>query len=808
LAKQRYRHFLLEATVHTAPPSRPSIPRGDKKPDRNREEHARKLLAQLSRLAEASAKTAAERGDLGFSHLNGQLVEISGESGYELPVESLESTRHNVELVGVKTVDDATIATVFFPDGTLPVLENKVQQYANEDVPPKSGTNNAPPKPKNDKLVSAISGVRMRRLRGAWCDADAACPEAGVDCRLELWIRAGDAPDELAAALVQEARLHGIVLSDKFLAFQDYLVVNVVTSLTKLAHSQLFSQAVAEIRRSQEPADFFTQMTAREQRSWHADLEDRLTHVPSDCYVTVLDSGITSGHPLFRGMLHPDDCHTVEESWGTHDTHRHGTLQAGLAVFGDLTRPLAKNSAVVVRHSLESVKLIAPEDALQQNENFGLETQQAVALVEIQRPNIPRRVFCLSVTGKNIPDQGRPTAWSSAVDRMCFEDGRLFLISAGNRSRERVAEPRSEMLDQVQDPGQAWNALTVGAYTRKTKLTPELAKFGQVLARAGTLCPSSTTSEGWRSDYPIKPEIVMEGGNYFVAPASDPDTPDCLQLVSTSPLAGTGRLFGAHGDTSAAAALASRLAARIWAKYPSLRAESVRAILVHSARWQPAMLEHLHDNNMESLLRNYGYGVPNGELALSSLQHSATMIYEGGLEVRKSNSSIAFHTLPWPADFLVDLGALEVRLRVTLSYYVEPRPGPRISDGRHSFHSHKLRFSFRRPGEDQHTFEQRVSTQYVDQSVSQWMLGHHRYRMAVHSDVWTGEARRAAERGSIAVWPSLGWWGKNRGPEVREVPYSLLISLETDDEEVNLAAAVESAISVFQETAVGISIDS
>lgn len=72
---------------------------------------------------------------------------------------------------------------------------------------------------------------------------------------------------------------------------------------------------------------------------------------------------------------------------------------------------------------------------------------------------------------------------------------------------------------------------------------------------------------------------------------ADPDyIDDALQLLSASKDFTTGNPLTSFGDTSAATALASRLAARVWSKYPNLRAETVRALLVHSAEWTPAMI--------------------------------------------------------------------------------------------------------------------------------------------------------------------------------------------------------------------------
>jgi hypothetical protein len=64
------------------------------------------------------------------------------------------------------------------------------------------------------------------------------------------------------------------------------------------------------------------------------------------------------------------------------------------------------------------------------------------------------------------------------------------------------------------------------------------------------------------------------------------------------------------------------------------------------------------------------------------------------------------HQLPWPTDALAALGEVPVRLRVTLSYFVEPNPSSRGWTGRYVYPSHG-----RRPEDSVETFRQRINTQ-------------------------------------------------------------------------------------------------
>ncbi|ENY3730683.1 hypothetical protein A3N51_05560 [Enterobacter kobei] len=91
--------------------------------------------------------------------------------------------------------------------------------------------------------------------------------------------------------------------------------------------------------------------------------------------------------------------------------------------------------------------------------------------------------------------------------------------------------PASPSPNQIHDPGQAWNALTIGAYTTKT--TQDEPEF-QPVAAEGSLSPFTSTYTLWDSVWPLKPDVVFEGGN---AGANDAfaDCFDCLDISSPPP---------------------------------------------------------------------------------------------------------------------------------------------------------------------------------------------------------------------------------------------------------------------------------
>ena len=167
----------------------------------------------------------------------------------------------------------------------------------------------------------------------------------------------------------------------------------------------------------------------------------------------------------------------------------------------------------------------------------------------------------------------------------------MFIVAAGNikGQDEWRKYPASNEAISIHDPGQSWNALTVGAFTNKTRLTDPDLKGQMPIASAGGLSPFSSTSLMWeRKKWPVKPDIVLEGGNVARADDGFISEHDDLSILSTGHEP-TKRQFDYINATSAATAQAAWMAARIQATYPEAWPETVRGLLVHSAQWTETM---------------------------------------------------------------------------------------------------------------------------------------------------------------------------------------------------------------------------
>jgi hypothetical protein len=500
---------------------------------------------------------------------------------------------------------------------------------------------------------------------------------------------------------------------------------------------------------------------------------------------------------------------TCHPKWGKADSKNgggHGTSMAGLVLYGNLYNALETSNTIYLNHKLESVKIL-PDQGENDRKLYGAITKEAVSRAIISNP-IRQRVICMPVTSPG-DNKGVPSSWSAAVDQICFEFQQLMVIPIGNiRGNIMLSEyPNLNDVSQAENPSQAWNALVVGAYTDKVNIVdPRYAKY-QTIASAGDLSPRSRTSLLWADKWPIRPDVTFEGGNLATDDANSPGMDlDELQLLTTY-YQPNKRLFNLSGDTSAATALCSYMAARIWAKHPEYWAETVRALIVHSAEWTPAMRSNLPKNPTQSkkvsiLLRRYGYGVPNLERALLSSKNDLTMICEdqlqpfhkedgkGSVKTKEMN----LHILPWPKEELEKLREAKVEMRVTLSYFIEPNPGERGWENKHSYASYGLRLAVKRSTETLAAFRKRINKQEqeTEENVtssgsgdSGWFLGEKTWnRGSIHSDIWEGTAAELAQKDSIGIYPVSGWWKYNPRWEGwnKTARYTLIVSIRVVDE--------------------------
>lgn len=92
---------------------------------------------------------------------------------------------------------------------------------------------------------------------------------------------------------------------------------------------------------------------------------------------------------------------------------------------------------------------------------------------------------------------------------------RLFVLSAGNTEGELAwsTYPASPTTNGIRDPGQAWNSINRWRLHQQDSITELDAQHYEPIAPTGGLSPYTTTGAGWSNAWPLKPDVVFEGGN-------------------------------------------------------------------------------------------------------------------------------------------------------------------------------------------------------------------------------------------------------------------------------------------------------
>ncbi len=321
----------------------------------------------------------------------------------------------------------------------------------------------------------------------------------------------------------------------------------------------------------------------------------------------------------------------------------------------------------------------------------------------------------------------------------------------------------------------------------------------------------------------MKPDVVFEGGN------AAKDSFGAVWMRSLRLLTAHHqpheRLFDTANATSAATALAARMAAHIRAAYPDFWPETVRALMVHSAEWTEAMRREFLPNRNPTkqdylnLVRSCGFGVPDTNRALWSATDSLTLIAQERIQPFRCEGQgnqpkagdMNLHRLPWPAQELEALGGAQVEMRVTLSYFIEPNPSRRGVRSRYRYESHALRFDIKRPLEAEASFRARNNVEARSgeedrenpESDPNWLIGpQNRHKGSLHSDIWRGPAIELAARNVLAVFPATGWW-KTRTRQQRyndQARYTLVVSIRAPEIGVDLytpvAEQIDAAVAV------------
>ncbi len=372
--------------------------------------------------------------------------------------------------------------------------------------------------------------------------------------------------------------------------------------------------------------------------------------------VVVLDTGLTTGHPLLSAAVGDAQCFLPGET-SAHDENGHGTQVAGLALYGDFESSLS-SGAFVPELLLFSGKILDKD-----NENTtGFVENHIEEAVRYFVKHYKCRVFNLSFGDSNKPYLGGHLKGLSVVlDTLSRELGVLFVVSSGNHRIVNESPDRLEWRDNYPDylmgdawkiiePASALNVLTVGSLARHNQTwnsqSHQLDPSEVPIAQPDQ--PSPFTRCGFSVDGAIKPELVAHGGNWAINIRAGhllSDRSAGLGVISTNNDFARGTLFAVDTGTSMSAPQIAHLAGCIIREHPDADANLVRALLCLNAV-MPEPSQEMIDRNKQ-FRRVCGYGQVQEASLYRSLENSVTLVAGEVIEDKKHH----FYEIPIPEEF-------------------------------------------------------------------------------------------------------------------------------------------------------------
>lgn len=801
------KHFKLNQSADKKSFRSPSNGRGNSKfPPRDSKVHGEYLRYKFVDLWEkAEEKQVVSFGDKEYLYM-----EIIAEKDFELDVAGLDNRNIGTKLLNSRQeeLDDGTVlqkATIRVEKQKRNYFLKYFNEYINEKTPKD--------KPKHESLLAPIEDFQIAIVESFWVGDKDWMPSAETNEKkwCEVWLN--DISESQEELIKERLREMEILHKERLLKFPERNILIANVSFYDIEEILTLIPFVTEIRKTVEVKPIILELDLEDKEALADDILERLNYDnQNDVYTTILDTGLNNGHPLLEVICPDEDTYSYFSYYDPNDNSfdGHGTGMAGIILYGDLTEILTGVEQVIINHGIESVKIL-PDTGENDEDSYADIMAQSVSQVEINNPS-RLRIFCMAVTAsKYYINDGTPSLWSAKIDQLAYGESeeeykRLFIVSAGNIRDEILKSqyPYKNKTEAVEDPAQSWNALSVGAYIETHSLDKEN------LGKKGELSPFSRTSYLWDKHWPMKPDIVLDGGTTVVSDDDKTYTYEGSSLITTSN--DLSRYYDITHATSSATALASRMASIIRAEYPSIWPESVRGLIIHSAEWTDELKEQFLPNknstkksDLYELMRICGYGVPSLHKAKDTMNNRVNMIIEGSLQPYMLDGStkakdMDLYELPWPKEQLLALENTPVKLKVTLSYFIEPSPGERGWNRKFTYQSHGLRFDLN-GSQSREEFEARINKNARDElsggnSPIDWRIGTKNRRVgSIISDVWETTASELALSNIIGIFPVTGWWKTRRqlGKYNNIARYSLIVSLETV-EEVDLYTSIKTII--------------
>ncbi|WP_165612058.1 S8 family peptidase, partial [Alicyclobacillus tolerans] len=420
------------------------------------------------------------------------------------------------------------------------------------------------------------------------------------------------------------------------------------------------------------------------------DISDFEIHPPANdaTGILVVDSGITSNHPLLEQAIGNVENFQEGES-GTQDRAGHGTSVAGNAIYGDVETSIERaefspSNWLFSAKVMYGVEVAPGKIDSHYDEEKLLERQLRDAITSFL-DNDEYRIKVVNLSFGNEDEVfksrgSRQFPLAALIDELAFDyPNVVFVVSAGNLHPRKVYNQLSEIVENypnylvendsfaVINPATSALSISVGSVADKIRFTNRgmgMTEEELWTAIAQENEPSPFTRSGFGLNGMVKPEVVHYGGNLILREDYGRILENAggkIVLLSNQPVE---KLFSFDYGTSFSAPKVTHILGQIANKYPNASANFMKNLLLQSAEFRKINGFHGNDNQqMKSMWRTQGYGIPDVERALHSYDNRTVLFHEGDIGLKQ----VQVFTVGLPSSFFETKGFKRISVVLTFN---------------------------------------------------------------------------------------------------------------------------------------------
>ncbi len=380
----------------------------------------------------------------------------------------------------------------------------------------------------------------------------------------------------------------------------------------------------------------------------------RITNVDDELpLIGILDTGISMQTPLAAITLQ-DSTFTLSgnpliDIAGGRNLHGHGTGVAAMAALGRENHLNEFKGEVNADARLLSIKL-------SDTGNGYLSETKIIEMLYAAKKKYPELSIFILTTCYNTPKATNETfsSYTFLLDKFAYETDSLIFICTANNN-EAVNENRMYDLHYFEQPktnlstpSDSLNNITIGGASDNLKsgvfygISPS-REYPALFTRKGHVDLSIVLSNRKSNKRYFKPDVIDCSGDLIhQRDYLDYGDDSAMNILSANPAHG----FIKECGTSYAAPLTANVAAKIKRKYPELKMQTIKALIVNGATMEAIKPAKEFDKIIHRIAGN---GIVNTERSLFSSERSPTLILEDNIE----NDKMKIYPIHFP-NYLVE----------------------------------------------------------------------------------------------------------------------------------------------------------